>query len=586
MGQQPAGFGHHVERPAHHDAVVGPGPAQGQMHGLGAETRPGRTPCPVPWRPRPPPGPAGPAASPGRRPRPTGRRRPAAPPAWPTGSRPESMPDHGHRPRPRRRTPRPATGPAPACRPRCGHRRPPPAGGGPPPRGARAPATVANASSTTSVVERCPEEGLDRGQGHRGVVTLVGPVQRHQQLAVGRGRGPHVDEAPTHGHPVGGAAEVVAADPDLGGAGGLRPPGAVVATSVGSVSPTTTRLPGLMMPALSRAMSSRVGPSTSVWSKLTLVRTATSASTTLVQSQRPPKPTSTTATSTASSANQARAAAVRSSNRVGGSSISGSRRASASSTSANAVVVDGLAVAGQALVDPGQVGAGVGADGQPLGAEQRGGHGRRRALAVGAGDVDGGNGLLGIAQQARQAPASGRGVGRARRRGHGRLEVDVGVEPGQGLGKIVEGHGVEQDGRYRIGARWRRAAGPQEAARRLRVDLAGALFSGTRVGWTRSSTTARSTTHLADVGAAGQVVHHLEQHLFEDGPQAPGPGPPQQGLLGHGLEGVVGELELDVVELEDPLVLTGQRVLRLDEDLDQRVLVEMGDRARPRGGDR
>ncbi len=108
------------------------------------------------------------------------------------------------------------------------------------------------------------------------------------------------------------------------------------ATRVGSDSPMTTRLPSLKMPDLSRPMSSSVGPSTSVWSKLILVSTATLPSTTLVLSHRPPSPTSITATSTASSANQASAAAVRSSNRVGGSSISCSSRASDSRISTKA----------------------------------------------------------------------------------------------------------------------------------------------------------------------------------------------------------------------------------------------------------
>ena len=77
-----------------------------------------------------------------------------------------------------------------------------------------------------------------------------------------------------------------------------------------------------------------------------------------------------------------------------------------------------------------------------------------------------------------------------------------------------------------------------------------------------------------DVLAARQVVHDLEQHLFEDGPQAPGAGAAQHRLLGHRLEGVVGQLELHVVELEHPLVLLDEGVLRLDEDADQRLLVE------------
>jgi hypothetical protein len=75
----------------------------------------------------------------------------------------------------------------------------------------------------------------------------------------------------------------------------------------------------------------------------------------------------------------------------------------------------------------------------------------------------------------------------------------------------------------------------------------------------------------------GQVVHDVEQHLFEDGPQAAGAGAPQQRLVGDGLEGVVGELELDVLELEELLVLLDQGVLRLGEDLDERLLVEVAD---------
>ena len=87
-------------------------------------------------------------------------------------------------------------------------------------------------------------------------------------------------------------------------------------------------------------------------------------------------------------------------------------------------------------------------------------------------------------------------------------------------------------------------------------------------------------THLPMSVRLGQVVHDVEQHLFEDGPQATGAGAPQQRLLGDGLEGVVGELELDVLELEELAVLLDEGVLRLDEDADQRVLVEVGDRRR------
>ena len=81
-------------------------------------------------------------------------------------------------------------------------------------------------------------------------------------------------------------------------------------TSSGSVSPMTTADAGLMIPAFSRAMSASVGPANSLWSMPMLVTTATWASTTLVASHRPSRPTSTTATSTAVSANQRNAAAV------------------------------------------------------------------------------------------------------------------------------------------------------------------------------------------------------------------------------------------------------------------------------------
>ena len=103
-------------------------------------------------------------------------------------------------------------------------------------------------------------------------------------------------------------------------------------------------------------------------------------------------------------------------------------------------VVDGLPVAGEALVDPAEVGAGVGADGEALSAQQGRGHGRRRSLAVGAGDVERRVGLLRIPQQLHEGPHAVEGGQRPPRR-HGRLEVDVGVEPGQRLGKIVEIHG-------------------------------------------------------------------------------------------------------------------------------------------------
>ena len=49
--------------------------------------------------------------------------------------------------------------------------------------------------------------------------------------------------------------------------------------------------------------------------------------------------------------------------------------------------------------------------------------------------------------------------------------------------------------------------------------------------------------------------------------------------LGDRREGVVGEFQADIVELELPLILLDQCVLRLGQDRDQRRLVELVQRA-------
>src|SRR5690606_41853104 len=61
---------------------------------------------------------------------------------------------------------------------------------------------------------------------------------------------------------------------------------------------------------------------------------------------------------------------------------------------------------------------------------------------------------------------------------------------------------------------------------------------------------------------------------LEDGPQPAGTGAPQEGLVGHRLEGIFGELQLDVLQLEELLELLDQSVLGLGQDPDQRFLVD------------
>ena len=58
----------------------------------------------------------------------------------------------------------------------------------------------------------------------------------------------------------------------------------------------------------------------------------------------------------------------------------------------------------------------------------------------------------------------------------------------------------------------------------------------------------------------------VEQGLLEDRAQAAGAGLAREGLVGDRAERVIGEHELDAVELEEPLELLDERVARLGED--------------------
>src|SRR5256885_94789 len=87
---------------------------------------------------------------------------------------------------------------------------------------------------------------------------------------------------------------------------------------------------------------------------------------------------------------------------------------------------------------------------------------------------------------------------------------------------------------------------------------------------------------LTHVVAARQVEHDVGHHLFEDRAEAAGAGAPLDRLLRDGLEGILLDGEPHVLELEQFLVLLGQRVLGLDQDARQRVFVERVERHRHR----
>ncbi|MEY3081865.1 MAG: ATP-dependent Clp protease ATP-binding subunit ClpX, partial [Pseudomonadota bacterium] len=67
----------------------------------------------------------------------------------------------------------------------------------------------------------------------------------------------------------------------------------------------------------------------------------------------------------------------------------------------------------------------------------------------------------------------------------------------------------------------------------------------------------------------------VEQHVFQDGAQAPGAGLAVHGLAGDRPQAVVAQLELHALHLEQAGVLLGQGVARLGQDGDQGVLVQL-----------
>src|SRR5712671_5308180 len=72
-----------------------------------------------------------------------------------------------------------------------------------------------------------------------------------------------------------------------------------------------------------------------------------------------------------------------------------------------------------------------------------------------------------------------------------------------------------------------------------------------------------------DVVPLRDVVHHLEERLLDDRAQGPGAGLALEGDVGRRYERARREDELDLVETEELLELTRDRVLRLGQDPDE-----------------
>ena len=72
----------------------------------------------------------------------------------------------------------------------------------------------------------------------------------------------------------------------------------------------------------------------------------------------------------------------------------------------------------------------------------------------------------------------------------------------------------------------------------------------------------------------GNFVHHIHHDVFDNGAKTSGTGLPLQRKTGNFAHRTLGELELYIVELKELLVLLHQRILRLCQNADQRLLVE------------
>jgi len=79
-----------------------------------------------------------------------------------------------------------------------------------------------------------------------------------------------------------------------------------------------------------------------------------------------------------------------------------------------------------------------------------------------------------------------------------------------------------------------------------------------------------------------QLVHHVEEDLLEDGPQPAGASSPRESLFSDGLQGLLGDPQFDVLELEQALVLLHQRIPGFHQDPHQRLGLQLGDRAHNR----
>src|SRR5918999_207993 len=130
---------------------------------------------------------------------------------------------------------------------------------------------------------------------------------------------------------------------------------------------------------------------------------------------------------------------------------------------------------------------------------------------------------------------------------------------------------------------FRRITVNAEAPEIRREDQNGCSLLGGRTvdsGETLAGNSPSPFYHLAgndkffDAFLRRKGVHGIKKQFFQDHHQAAGADFPLDCLSGDGLECVLGELQLDVVEVELLLVLLDQRVLGFGKYFDECSLVE------------
>jgi hypothetical protein len=80
---------------------------------------------------------------------------------------------------------------------------------------------------------------------------------------------------------------------------------------------------------------------------------------------------------------------------------------------------------------------------------------------------------------------------------------------------------------------------------------------------------------LDDIAPSGHVVHRFQQHVLQDGTKSARARAPLEGEVSDRVERLFFDDEFDAVHREDLLELLHERVLRLGQDLNQHVAVEL-----------